>query len=725
MPFTLLSPLTFKNKMCKFRTFKLYTFFFKTILAFSGLFLFSFITGFAQKNVLDSTDTDKEDINQKLESIAEQTDAELDYTDLLENLNYYQKHPINLNNTTTDELEKLMVLSDIQISNLFDHIKKNGNLLSLLELQSITGFDLETISKLIPYVYVSNDVNNRHFSINEMIQNGNNQLIIRSQQILEEQQGFSPITDSALNASPNSRYLGSPEVIFAKYRFTYYNNISIGVTAEKDAGEEFFKGTQKNGFDYYSAHFYMKDFGIVKALAIGDFQAQFGQGLTLWTGFGFGKSADGTGIKKNGQGISPYTSVTDNLYMRGLGTTLGFKDFEFSMFFSSKKIDANITSVDSSTSEVLYISSLQQTGLHSIPSEVADKDAINETSIGGHFCYKTNKLNIGATAFKSEYSADFQRQLQLYNQFQFNGKENTNIGFDYSYIFKNLNFFGEISRSENNAKAFLTGVLMSLDPRVSLSVLYRNYDKKYQALYTSAFAESSTPADEKGIYLGVLLKPARGFTVNAYMDNISFPWLRYRVDAPSKALDYSVQINWKPSKKLEMYVRYRQIDKEINDPAVSDMLAIPSKTLKQNYRYNAFYKISSSITLSNRIEFTRYIIGNGMPQKGYIIYQDVNFKKLKSPFSFSIRYALFDADTYDSRIYSFEDDVLYGYSIPAFYYKGTRYYITMHYRINRNIDVWLRFAQTDYSNRNIIGTGLTQINGNTKSEVKAQMRIKF
>jgi len=700
-------------------------FIFRTIFVLTILYFLSPSNAFCQKKETDSTDTEKEDVNQKVESIAEQTDAELDYTDLLENLNYYQKHPINLNNTTADELEKLIVLSDIQINNLFDHIARNGKLLSLFELQTISGFDLETINKLLPYVYVSNDVSNRHFSFKELIQNSSNQLFIRSQQVLEQQQGFSPITDSALAASPNSRYLGSPQTLYLKYRFTYYNNISIGLTAEKDAGEEFFKGSQKNGFDFYSAHFYMKDFGIVKALAVGDFQAQFGQGLALWTGLGFGKSSDGTNIKKNAQGISPYRSVTDNLFMRGVATTIGFKDFELSVFYSSKKIDGNITAIDSTTSEVLLISSLQQTGLHSTPGEVADKDAIGETSMGGHICYKTKKVNIGATAFRSEYSSNLQHQVQLYNQFQFNGKENTNYSLDYSYIIKNINIFGEIAQSENNARAYLTGALISLDPKVSLSALYRNYDKKYQALYSSAFAESSTPANEKGLYFGILLKPVRAFTINAYMDNISFPWLRYRVDAPSKALDYSLQVNWKPSKKMEMYVRYRQTNKELNNSAANDIIDIPSNTLKQSYRYNVSFKISPSITLKNRVELMRYKVGSADPQKGYMIYQDVSYKKMKSPFSFSCRYALFDADSYDSRIYSYETDVLYAYSIPAFYYKGTRYYITAKYTINRNIDIWLRFAQTNYTNRDVIGTGLTTIDGNTKTEVKAQLRIRF
>ncbi|NTW31775.1 MAG: helix-hairpin-helix domain-containing protein [Bacteroidetes bacterium] len=695
--------------------------------------------GFSQKKDVDTTEIEKDDVIEKIESIAEQTDAELDYTDLLENLDYYVKNPINLNNTNSDELRKLIFLNEIQITNLLAHIEKNGKLISINELQSVSGFDPETINKLLPYVYVSSKTSTRHFSFKEMFANSKNQLLMRYSQILEEQKGFSPITDSALNESPNSRYLGSPQKLYAKYRFTYYNNISFGITGEKDAGEvlAFRKdslsqkvGSPKflhkyNGFDFTSAHLCIRDFGVIKALAIGDYQAQFGQGLTLWTGLGFGKSGDATGIKKNGQGISPFTSVNENLFMRGIATTVGIKKIELSLFYSNKKIDANISSLDSTDSEVLYISSLQQTGLHSIPSEIADKDAIGETAYGGHIAYKAKKLNIGATAFKSEYSASLQRQFQLYNQFIFNGKENSNIGFDYSYVYKNINLFGEVSQSANNARAFLTGALLSLDQKVTLAVMYRNYDKKYQGLYSAAFAEGSSMANEKGIFFNILLKPSSAFTINAYMDNISFPWMRFRVNSPSKALDYLVQMNWIPSKKMAMYVRYRQTEKSLNSSDADDIIDFTTGTLKQNYRYNASFKVSSTITLKNRIDIIRYKIGEGSVNKGYLIYQDVVYKKIKSPLSFSFRYALFDADSYDSRLYAYETDVLYASSIPALYNKGIRYYLTAKYTLSRNIDFWLRFAQTSYSNVNSTGTGLTEIEGNTRSEVKVQMRIKF
>ena len=665
---------------------------------------------------------ENENLFQKIENTVEQSEAEVDYSDIMEQLDYFLKHPININKSGKEDLNKLMILNDIQLNNLFEHIEKNGKLISLYELQSIDGFDSKTIENILPYICINNE-EIRHFSLKEMLKNSENLLLIRSQQILEKQIGYNKL-DTTQNS--NSSYLGSPYALYTKYRFNYYQNIRFGITAEKDAGEEFFKGTQKKGFDFYSAHLYLKDFGLIKSLAFGDFQAQFGQGLTLWNGQAFGKTSDGTGIKKNGQGLSPYTSASDNLFLRGIGTTIGIKKIDFSVLFSSKKIDANITEVDSfDNNKITVVSTLQQSGDHSTASTLNDKDAISETSIGGNICYNNKNLAFGFTVLKNKYSASIMPELKPYNQYSFSGKENIVLGFDYQYVYKNINLFGEIAESKNKAFALISGALVCLDPKVSISILYRNYDKKFQSVYSSSFGENTTNTNEKGVYTGLVLKPIPSLSINAYMDRIRFPWLKFNVDEPSLKNEYALEINWKPSKKREMTWKYNQSQKKRNNTENGDITSQCLEVLKQNFRYQISYQVSPSIFFKNRVEIVRYKLVENLPEKGYLIYHDILYKKLNNPFSFSMRYALFDCNTYNARIYAFENDVLFAYAVPAYSNKGTRVYLNLHYRLNKMIDFWLRFSQTQYHNIKTIGSGLTQINGNTKTEIKAQCMLTF
>lgn len=709
------------------RKFKVQGFTFLGFLFLTVLIYFHLLPVYSQ----EVTDPQKNSIIEKrIEMIAEANEeTEIDYTTLFDDLNYLFDNPVDLNSVEKEQLQQLSLLTDVQINNLLNHIEKNGKLISVYELQSIEGFDLQTIQSILPFIKISDSFDSPHIGFKELIQNSGNQILLRETRVIEQLEGFKPIDDSTLAAKPNSRYLGSPDKFYARYRFSFGNKISAGITGEKDAGEEFFKGTQKNGFDFYSAHIYLRNFGKIKFLALGDYQVNFGQGLTFWSGLAYGKSADAMNIKKNPITLRPYVSAMENMFMRGGAVTVAIKYFEVTGFYSSKKIDA-VKSQSSDTTlaeDDFIITSLPVSGFHRTPSEVAQKHNLRETIYGTNISYKRRKGNIGVSAVKSHWEGLFQQRTYSYNQFTLNTPDNLNIGADYSYIIRNLNFFGEAARSQNGGMAFLNGAIATLSPDVSISLLHRNFQKNYQSLYSNAFSETRSTSNEKGLYFGLNAKLNSIFTLSGYIDKFEFPWLKYQVNAPSQGVDYLAQLTYKPSKKLEIYVRYRQKIKGINSNDQLAMIDYVTDNEKQNLRFNSSYKVSEAITLRNRVDFLKFQNEDSPPESGYLIYQDIMYKSksLKFPFSCSFRFALFETDSYNSRIYTYENDVLYAFSIPAFYYKGTRAYIILQYKLMRNVDVWLRWAQTYYSNRDVISSGLSEIQGQTKTEVKAQIRYKF
>ncbi|MGZ4078111.1 MAG: ComEA family DNA-binding protein [Bacteroidia bacterium] len=705
------------------------------------IFILLTINSFSQiKDSIAPSKSDDNEIQQRLENNAEETQTEdADYSSLLEGMIYYKEHPINLNKTNKEELQTLLLLNDIQINNLLTHIEKYGKLITIYELQSIDGFDLQTIQHILPYVKVADNFSSSHFSLNEMFKNGQSDVIMRYGRVLEKQKGFTPIDSASLYKSPNSRYIGSPDKLYARYRFTYGTNVSWGITAEKDEGELFFRknqnfkynwyenslgGNQRSGFDFYSAHLFIHNFKFIKSLAIGDYQANFGQGLTLFSGQAFGKTPDAMSVKKSASGIRPYTSVDENKFMRGAATTLKFKQLEVTGFYSRKHIDANVSDT-LADGEIAAVSSLQTTGYHTTPNEIADKHSILQTMYGGNLAFKGKKLDVGVTALSYNLDKNFNRSLSYYNQFEYSAKQNFNFGMDYNFIIRNFNFFGEESVSKNGGKAFLNGALISLDPRLSFTVLNRNYQRNFQNIMSNGFAESTTASNERGTYIGIVIKPTSYTTISGYYDRFQSDWLKYQVNAPSYGNDYVAQFNYTPSKKLDMYFRIRQRNKQKNttSPDIIDYL-VPVN--QDNYRFNISYTILPSVKLKNRLELVDYKLGDNKTSKGYMVYQDVTYNKLGKPFSVTLRYAIFQIDTYDARLYEYETEVPGSYSIPAYYGRGSRFYILLDYNITRKIELWLRFAQTYYDNATVISPGsLNEIQGHTKSEVKVQMKFKF
>ena len=648
-------------------------------------------------------------------------DPTLIYDDLL----FYVRHPIDINTAGADDFRNLHFLNELQISNLTEYRRLSGNFATVYELQYIDGFSQDDIRRLLPFISVGETTILPALSPSGVLKYGRHQYFLRFQQVVQEQRGFAPITDSALAAGPNSRYLGSPLKIYNRYQFNYRNQVQAGFVAEKDAGEEFFRGSNPRGFDYYTMHFQVNNVGKFRTVALGDFQTGFGQGLVLWSGLAFGKSSSTINIRKNPRGIQKYSSTDENMFMRGAGVTYRFSEStEGSLFVSRKKIDAGISHTDDD-GRILEVSSLQNTGIHATPSQMAGKNVLGETILGGNISYNHRFFKLGATAVALEYDAVLNPPERLYNQFDFRGSRNINGGLDYQFSVGTVRFFGEGAVSSSGGTALLGGAMSNLGSRISVSALYRKYARDYHAYFSNGFRENTRTANEEGFYLGALVHPFRRFRLSAWFDFFSFPWLRYGAWAPSSGIEYFFQADFNQSRDLHMYLSFRHKSKPVNAPAGDTPVRQLYDAGTSRLRYHINYSVSSAFELRNRVELSQYNREALSPERGFLLYQDILYKPPKLPFSFAFRYAVFDTDSYNARLYAYENDILYAFSIPAYYDKGFRTYLLVQYSAGEVLDLWVRYAVTRLPGRESIGSGLNEISGDARSEIKAQLRLRF
>lgn len=684
----------------------------------------------------------EEGLEELIEIIGEESESDIDIDGFIQSLQAYKKRPLNLNKASYQELNDFLLLSPEQIDALIHHRKKSGTIISLFELQSIRYFDLNTINRILPYVTVNRDIDDVNMSIQDFFLNGQHTIVSRYQQLLQQKRGFEyyQVEDtcdaSLFDCDTVKNYLGNSHKYFFRYRHKNGNRLSYGITAEKDEGEEFFRGSQKQGFDYYSAHFYLRDYGPFKYLALGDYELKFGQGLTIWSGLGFRKSSYVLQTKKQGFTVKPYTSVNEFFYRRGAAASFQIGDIELTAFGSYKPVDANITAIDSLEEETDEISSLQESGLHRTLSELEDKNAIKETMFGAHAALTKREFEIGLTGMFTKYSADLSRNIKPYNQYLFAGNSLINASVDYRYLFENFHFFGETAISDNSGIATINGVVAALDPKVSFTILHRHFNKSYQAFYGQAFAEGSDLNNETGLYFGTSIKPSLQWTIDAYFDTYQHPWLKFRADAPSNGYDYLAKVTYKPNRKVELYVRYQKERKWQNTPGNDNNIDDLSEIAKTGLRVHARYKMTKEISFKSRFEVKYYQDAVSELQKGYLIYQDFDYQPWNFPVQFNARFALFDTDRSASgssnvAMYMYEKDVLYTFSIPSFRGTGLRYYLNLRWKARKGIDVWLRYDETNFINTNSIfviegnGSGNDLINGNKASRVKAQVRFQF
>jgi hypothetical protein len=653
-------------------------------------------------------------IDRLLESIAEQNGENADYTNLVEWLDEYYYNPLNINTAKPEELERLVIIDETMIQELERYIRIHGPLLSIYELQLVKGWSKETIFLVLPFIKVIPALEEKKRSFKNYLQYGKHEVLMRYQQIFEEQAGF--IRDTI----GNSNYLGSPQQLYLRYRYSHTEKFSVGITAKKDRGEEFFSGTNARGFDFYSGHVFLKNIWKFKSIAIGDYQMQIGQGINFWKGFGFRKSAFSTSIMRNSRGLAAYTSANSNNYLRGGALQLELWKFTLTSFFSYDLKDATTDSTQSQE----VITSISNTGLHRTANEVAKRERFSEMVVGNYLQFNHSILSIGAGIYYTRYSLNFQQGAQNYDLYDFTGNYQLNGGFDYKLRLGNVFLFGELGVDKDHNYALVQGLETSVGG-FHFSMSYRDYSKGYNNYHSNAFGENTLAKNERGFYLGMQGALFGKFSFTSYFDIYQFPWLRYNVDAPSWGFDGITQVNYTPTYNADIYVRYKMSRKNQNS-LLNDLYTEPQvEVFQHNIRLHAVLKVLPTVTLKSRLEACLVSRPDASFRWGFLAYQDVSWQPKKLPISASGRFALFRTDDFDTRIYAYENDLLYNFSVPFYYYKGIRWYINFSYKPAKGLSVALRLSQFVYPEEQTVGSGNDMINGITKTEIKIQLRYRF
>ncbi|HMS66569.1 MAG TPA: helix-hairpin-helix domain-containing protein [Saprospiraceae bacterium] len=685
----------------------------------NSFLLFLFLSPWAMFSLSAQSDSVSTIVERILEFYLENNEIEdFDNNTAFERLYDFQNNPLNINTATAYRFMELFFLNPVEIQAIIDHRTEYGDFISLEELQTIEGLDMTKVKMLLPFTTVGNASEN--INIKDLLAAGRSQVFLKYKRILQDKAGY------ISNANNETKYAGDPNYLYARYRFDAGRRLKAGFTMEKDPGEAFFKQGNKNGFDFYSGYLYAEKVNHwVEQVALGDYTMSMGQGLILHNGFGFGKSAFVTSFKKNRNHLRQYSSVNENLYFRGLATSLRLADWaSLTLAYSQKKIDGSLALDTIENEPEEFFSSLLQGGLHRTASEIANKGSITQQNIGAVLDLNYKNLNIGVNYLQYNFSSPLKRPEAPYRNFYFSGKDLMNISVDYDYRFKNINLFGEVAQSDNGGRAMTHNVLVALDKRVDFAVSYRDFDKDYQVLEANAFAEGSLPIDEKGYYVGAEFRPNNEWKLSAYHDLWKHEWLRYRIDAPSSGKEYFLRLEYNKKRKFNAYILYRYEQKQRNSSLNVEKIDPLTDFIVQKFRVHFSQKINKDIDVKARTEFS-FAQSDGIKSNGVLMFADLSYKPMGKSFDIIARYAIFDAANFDTRIYMFENDLLYEYSIPFFQNRGKRMYLIYKQKLSRRMTLEAKYAHTVFDNVDVISSGNEKIDGNVRSELKVQLRFAF
>lgn len=601
------------------------------------------------------------------------------FLEILDNL---RRRPLDLNRTTRDDLFNLRLLNELQIENFLQYREQLGPLLSIHELQAIPGWDLPDIRRVLPYVGVNTGLDDRYGSVWRGLRHGRNELLLRWGR---------PMPWAMRSAE------GSADWVALRFVHSFDQRLRFGFTAEKDPGEAFFRGSNQQGFDFYSAHFWVQNaYPVLRAVALGDYSVRLGQGLVLQTRFAPGKSAETTSIVRGGPRIAPYSAFGEALFLRGGAVVLRLgRHWEATALVSYRRRDANVREVLDSTDLTpveRFFTSIQTAGLHRTPSEIRNEGAIGEWLGGAVLARQWRSGQVALNAVHLQYDAPWQPTPAPYRLYAFQGRRLTLLSADYFWRRRNWYAFGELARSHNGGVATLNGLLFSTDSRVTMALLHRYFDPTYQAIYAAPFAETSGASNEHGLYWGVDVRFGRKWQINAYADVWRHPWLRFGANGPSQGREYLSRLMWNPQRGVSFYALWVREVKERNTTQQRETFLAEQE--RQRLRLHASYRVGAGIEMRSRVEWTRFASPQQPPSRGFLAYHEALVRPLGGRISGLGRFVIFDTQDYDARIYAFENDLFAAVSIPGFAGRGSRYFINLQWRAARWLRMEARYEET-------------------------------
>lgn len=652
------------------------------------------------------------DVEKAIESLFSLPEENINYEEFYERYFLLYDKPLDLNTAQYLDLKSLFVFSELEIQQILQYRDSIGTIQTIYELAYLDNLNLDVLAAINPFVSTKYIASAQDL-INNIKSQSNAYLITRFERRLEISRGFQ-----------SQNFVGDRNRVYVRYNNRLANRMSYGLTIEKDPGEAFiFDGsTYRYGMDYWSGHLMIENQKKLKRIIIGDYQMQLGQGLVFSSGLSIGKGSEViNSLEKISLGIRPYTSVIEGGFLRGIAATYQInRNWQVTPFFSSLRQDASLRTIDLESSDLSF-SSFQNSGLHRTANELANKKDVREI-LGGFNIGFTNASGrqYGFTLNYNHFGSPINRGTQIVNRFEFAGQYNVNASLYANTNLRQFRTFGELAISKSGGLGIVGGISGDLAPQLEVAILARFYEKDFHSLRSGAFGEGSRNINEEGIYLGLKYKFNKQLNVQMYYDQYRFRWLRFRTNQPSRGYDLMSRINYFLGKRAYLYFQFRKENKERNLIVNNDLIV--AKGTSKRYILHLTYDAQPNFSLRSKIQWSSYQIGDQF-SNGIAFFQDLMFNLNKH--RFDLRFSMFDTNGTDNRQYAYEQDLIYNFSIPGLSGKGIRNYILWKYQLNRRLAFGVKFSRTTFFDRNQIGTGVDQINGNIITDLKVQSIYRF
>lgn len=577
-------------------------------------------------------------------SVPEELD---EYT--VEQFSALRSRPLRINLVSRSRLSASGLFSPYQVASLSDYISRHGDILSVAELAAVDGFGKEYAAAL--GYFISLDSAALPGRSSDRTLHVDNSLTFRSGARKKE---------------------GEPaDCTYAmRYVMDAGGRGEIGLVAKSgyDAGH-----FPPEVMSFYAAFYGRHRLGKIIA---GDFNARFGQGLGLWSGFTMGGLTAPASCTRRASGISPYRSYSGEGSLRGLAADFSAGRFTISSFIAAEGLRELMSGRDHGGISLLPGLNLGFLGRNCQGSVTCYAQTEDISCPGASVSTSSGSSAKGDTP-PSAGLADAFADLKCSADFRYNIK-GTDIFAEAAFDFLAL------------SAAAVGGVRFRMGETADIAVAARYYPASYGGSRSGAVRSGSRCSNEYGIsaccsfvsggYIGLAGKEGFGSSAIVHTGNVSLdvfhsPEPRYGADAPGSQLKLMADYRWQASPSVALCFRG------------SGRIRSWDRSYKADLRADVRYS-DGTFCLASRINA---VASEALGLLGYI-----EGGYLSDVISLYLRGGIFRADNWDDRLYVYERDAPGNFNVPAYYGRGYWTALTAGIKVKRWLRAYLRASFLDY-----------------------------
>ena len=630
-----------------------------------------------------------------IEKIVNELEAE-DADQLIDYLESLRDFPLDINTANRLDLERLPFLSSREIGLILNAREKENGFTEPDDLYVIDGLDHNSVRLLINFISFERPHKDRRRIVP--------QVTLRSHfsSELQERRGYR-----------EGQYLGSPITAHHRVLVGFRPYLHGGFTIAKSAGEHSLT-------EHTSGYLSFGLFDNRLRLTVGDYRLHFGQGLTMWSGFGIAKSGNAVrNVSRRTTGVRPAASRSAHYLFRGGAVSFQLHSTETTFFYGNTRRAATVSDDGSVRTMITY-------PVYRTENDREKRNALTEIMYGAHVRQSLfRNASVGFTWYTLQYDRVFHPDIAT----RFSGVKNHHGSIDWTITYRDIRFFGEIADNYPLTKIALnSGVVLRAARGAEAAIIYRLYPNVYTSMYGFPFAERRGSADdERAVYLAVRLRPAPRYLIEGYIDLYSFTNADRSPGLPIQGSDALLYIEYPfgPASNFEARIRRRAR----TVPVLDNIYGVEERILMHRYQNNIRIRFISRPHALFRLRIHYEFVSVSYNQKGgsengSYIAADVRWN-VGNNLRLDGHYLLFHTGSFDSRLYTSEYDMPGKVRTILLNGQGVVLSLGLQYRFFKNNSISVKFSELFRNDGLAIGSGLQQVEGPALSVIMLQIDAVF